>query len=236
RRVVDDRDLGAVEHGRILIRRDVGIPVDPHLGIAGLFKPLKNHGQRFIGVDENSAHCIPPFLVDYQDPTPASASTVCISTLAPAAQSACVASSSSLWLMPSLQGTNTIAAGITVLRLQASWPAPEVMRRCESPNIFAAFSTASTSLGSKCVGGLRQIRSNWTSTLRRAAISAIAARKSLSSASMMAASALRQSTVKAISPGMTLREGLAITASPTVPTAFGPCFFAIASIASTISD
>ena len=67
--------------------------------------------------------------------------------------------------MPSLQGTNTIAAGITVLRLQASWPAPEVMRRCESPNIFAAFSTASTSLGSKCVGGLRQIRSNWTSTL-----------------------------------------------------------------------
>ena len=53
---------------------------------------------------------------------------------------------------------------------------------------------------------------------------------------MIAASALRQSTVKAISPGMTLREGLAITASPTVPTAFGPCFFAIASIASTISD
>jgi hypothetical protein len=30
-----------------------------------------------------------------------------------------------------LQGTNTIAAGITVLRLQASWPAPEVMRRLE---------------------------------------------------------------------------------------------------------
>ena len=53
---------------------------------------------------------------------------------------------------------------------------------------------------------------------------------------MMAASALRQSTVKAISPGMTLREGLAMTASPTVPTAFGPCFFAMASIASTISD
>ena len=53
---------------------------------------------------------------------------------------------------------------------------------------------------------------------------------------MMAASALRQSTVNAISPGMTLREGLAITASPMVPTAFGPCFFAAASIASTISD
>ncbi len=53
---------------------------------------------------------------------------------------------------------------------------------------------------------------------------------------MIAASALRQSTVKAISPGMTLREGLAITASPMVPTAFGPCFLAMLSIASTISD
>ena len=28
-------------------------------------------------------------------------------------------------------GTNTIAAGMMVLRLQASWPAPEVMRRLE---------------------------------------------------------------------------------------------------------
>src|SRR6266567_1431963 len=55
-----------------------------------------------------------------QDTTPASASTVCINTLAPAVQSACVASSSSLWLTPSLQGTNTIAAGMRVLRLQAS--------------------------------------------------------------------------------------------------------------------
>src|SRR5262249_42713063 len=54
------------------------------------------------------------------DATPASASTVCISTLAPAVQSTCVASSSSLWLTPSLQGTNTIAAGTTVARLQAS--------------------------------------------------------------------------------------------------------------------
>ncbi|MGY3124698.1 hypothetical protein ACVWXQ_008635 [Bradyrhizobium sp. S3.14.4] len=42
--------------------------------------------------------------------------------------------------------------------------------------------------------------------------------------------------VKAISPGMTLREGFAITASPMVPTALGPCFFAMASIASTISE
>src|SRR6185436_9390044 len=220
RRVVDDRDLGAIKYLGVLIRGDIRVQVDPHLGVARLLQPLENHGQRFIGVDKNSAHGF-PLVLDYQDATPASVSTVCISTLAPAAQSACVASSSSLWLMPSLQGTNTIAAGITVLRLQASCAAPEVMRRCESPSIFAAFSTASTSLGSKWVGGLRQIRSNWTSTLRRAAISAIAARKSLSSASMMAASALRVSTVNAISPGMTLRDGLAITASPTVPTAFG---------------
>jgi len=53
---------------------------------------------------------------------------------------------------------------------------------------------------------------------------------------MIAASALRQSTVKAISPGMTFRDGDAITASPMVPTAFGPCLLAMRSIASTISD
>jgi len=53
---------------------------------------------------------------------------------------------------------------------------------------------------------------------------------------MIAPSALRQSIVNAISPGMTLREGLAITASPIVPTAFGPCLLAMLSIASTISD
>ena len=60
RGVVDDRDLGAVEHFRVVVRHDVRIAVDPHLGIAGLFQPLEDHGQRFIGVDENSAHGIPP--------------------------------------------------------------------------------------------------------------------------------------------------------------------------------
>src|SRR6185436_11456089 len=119
RRVVDDRDLGAIKYLGVLIRGDIRVQVDPHLGVARLLQPLENHGQRFIGVDKNSAHGF-PLVLDYQDATPASVSTVCISTLAPAAQSACVASSSSLWLMPSLQGTNTIAAGITVLRLQAS--------------------------------------------------------------------------------------------------------------------
>src|ERR1700724_2525239 len=53
-----------------------------------------------------------------QEATPASASTVCINTLAPAAQSAWVASSNSLWLTPSLQGTNTMAAGLTGLSVQ----------------------------------------------------------------------------------------------------------------------
>src|SRR6516162_2949826 len=104
--------------------------IDRDLGIAGLFQPHKDFGKRWVGVDKYSAHGIPPIVRDY-DATPASASTVCISTLAPAVQSTWVASSSSLWLMPSLQGTNTIAAGTTVARLQASWPAPEVMRRCE---------------------------------------------------------------------------------------------------------
>ena len=55
-------------------------------------------------------------------------------------------------------------------------------------------------------------------------------------ASSVAAFGLRISTVKAISPGMTLREGAAITASPTVPTAFGPCALAMRSTASTNSD
>src|SRR4051794_999111 len=119
--------------------------MDRNFRIAELFQALEDHSQRFIGVDEYSAH---GSLLGSrrQDETPASASTVCISTLAPAAQSACVASSSSLWLMPSLQGTNTIAAGITVLRLHASCPAPEVMRRCDSPSILSALSTASTSV------------------------------------------------------------------------------------------
>src|ERR1700752_3682931 len=101
-----------------------------------------------------------PFVRDDQDAPPASASTVCINTLAPAVQSACVASSSSLWLTPSLQGTNTMAAGIFVLRLHASCPAPEVMRRWEKPSFLAASSTASTSLGLKWVGALRQTRSS----------------------------------------------------------------------------
>ena len=101
--------------------------MDPDLGIAGLYQPFEDNRQQFIGVDKNSAH----WILRCQVATPASASTVCINTLAPAAQSACVASSSSLWLTPSLQGTNTIAAGMRVFRLQASWPAPEVMRRLE---------------------------------------------------------------------------------------------------------
>src|SRR5206468_12573240 len=113
---------------RILLRRDVGVAMNAHLGIAGLVQLLKDHCQRFIGIDENTAHENSPDL-DGQDATPASASTVCISTLAPAVQSAWVASSSSLWLIPSLHGTKIIAAGTTLARLQASCPAPEVMRR-----------------------------------------------------------------------------------------------------------
>jgi hypothetical protein len=34
--------------------------MDAHLGIAGLFQPLENHGQRFIGVDKNSTQGEPP--------------------------------------------------------------------------------------------------------------------------------------------------------------------------------
>ena len=56
RGVIDDRDLGAVEHARQLLRRHVRVAVDTHLGIAGFFQPLEDHRQRFIGIDKNSAH------------------------------------------------------------------------------------------------------------------------------------------------------------------------------------
>lgn len=116
RGVIDDRDGGAVEHLRQLRRRHIGVAVNAHRGIAGFCQSLENDRQRLIGVDKNPAHCSPRC----HDATPASASTVCIRALAPAVQSACVASSSSLWLTPSLQGTKIIAAGTTLARLQAS--------------------------------------------------------------------------------------------------------------------
>ena len=56
RRVIDDGDFGAAENLRILLRLDIGVAVDAHLGIAGLFQPLENHGQRFIGIDKNTLH------------------------------------------------------------------------------------------------------------------------------------------------------------------------------------
>src|SRR4029453_15323047 len=111
------------------------------LGSPGFSSRSKNYGSDSLGSTKTPRMALPqilPVKLYYQDATPASASTVCISTLAPAAQSAWVASSSSLWLMPSLHGTNTIAAGITVLRLQASWPAPGGVGGWESPNNFAA--------------------------------------------------------------------------------------------------
>src|ERR1700682_6156411 len=87
---------------------------------------LSPHAGRGEAVATNSSKLMS---AAYFDATPASDSTVCSSTLAPAVQSDLVASSSSLWLTPSLHGTKIIAAGILVLRLQESWPAPEVMRR-----------------------------------------------------------------------------------------------------------
>src|SRR6202521_4957708 len=90
-RVIDDDDLGAIEQSGDMIRRDVGIAVDAHGGIAGLVLPLENIRQRSVGIDKNSAHLN---LHESQEATPASANTVCIKTLAPAVQSACVASRS----------------------------------------------------------------------------------------------------------------------------------------------
>jgi hypothetical protein len=43
-----------------LIRFDVGVAMDAYLGIIGLFQPLEDHGERFIGVDKYSAQDEPP--------------------------------------------------------------------------------------------------------------------------------------------------------------------------------
>ena len=60
---------------------------------------------------------------------PALASMAFSSTLAPAARSAAAANSASLWLMPSLHGTKTIAVGTIAARFIASCPAPLIISR-----------------------------------------------------------------------------------------------------------
>src|SRR4051812_4630364 len=56
RGVIDDGDFGAVEDAGILIRNYIGIAMDTHRRIARLCKPFENHRQRFIGIDEYTAH------------------------------------------------------------------------------------------------------------------------------------------------------------------------------------
>ena len=56
RGVIDDRDLGAVEHFWQLIRLDVRVAVNAHCDVAGFCEPLENHGKGFVGVDKYSAH------------------------------------------------------------------------------------------------------------------------------------------------------------------------------------
>ena len=58
RGVIDDRDLGAVEHFWQLIRRDVGVAVNPRRDVAGFCQPLENDRQRFVGIDKDSAQFI----------------------------------------------------------------------------------------------------------------------------------------------------------------------------------
>src|SRR6202012_895509 len=92
RRMIDDADLGAVEHGRPILRLDVRIEVDLDRDVVRLALPLEDIGQRVGGVDENCAH---GKSLRYQPATPASDSTVCIRTLVPAAPSAWGSSSRS---------------------------------------------------------------------------------------------------------------------------------------------
>ena len=54
--VIDDGNLGPVEHAGQLIRRHIGVAMNAHRGIAGFCQALEDDGERFIGIDKNSAH------------------------------------------------------------------------------------------------------------------------------------------------------------------------------------
>ena len=85
-RMIDDRDRGIAEYAGQLIRRHVLVAVNADIRVAGLALSFEQSGERCTGIDEYGFHFA----------TPASDRTVCSKTLAPAVQSACVASSSSL--------------------------------------------------------------------------------------------------------------------------------------------
>src|SRR3954451_15887081 len=65
-------------------------------------------------------------------------------TSAPRAASAGSASSYGEWLMPSLQGTKTIALATRSAMLMVSWAAPECIAMYDSPLASAASSSAAT--------------------------------------------------------------------------------------------
>ena len=105
-------------------------------------------------------------------------------------QSAWVASSSSIMVMPSLQGTNTMAAGILGIEVAGIVPgargnAPVRIAERLGGIFLHRIDQFGVEMGRRLAPD--QNRSA-TSTFRRAAIPATAARKSLSSVSMIAAS------------------------------------------------
>src|SRR5690606_23901918 len=73
--------------------------------------------------------------------TPAARKMACRSTLQPASRCSGRASSISLWLMPSLQGTKIIAVGATRARYTASCPAPLITGMALMPIARAQLST-----------------------------------------------------------------------------------------------
>ena len=145
------------------------------------------------------------------------------STRAPAARSLALARSSSLWLMPLSQGTNTMPTGATALISPASWPAPEGMSIEGSSSRSAPRRTISTISFGKCTGGL--VPKPFTVTGQGAAFS-LAIRSTASPRSFRTSmSGWRKSMLKCTWPGTTLGEPGETSMRPTVKrtTSSGSC-------------
>src|SRR5688572_32935227 len=89
--------------------------------------------------------------------SPASSSNAAVRTRAPAARSAGLAFSASLWDTPFSHGTKIIPAGQTRAMYIASWLAPEARRRLGSRSSSAARATASTTPGSNTQGDRKSV-------------------------------------------------------------------------------
>lgn len=86
-------------------------------------------------------------------PNAANSRTVWRSTFAPLIQSAELENSRGLWLMPSLEGINSITVSVNPARDCESWPAKLIRRACDRFRELAARSTAPINGSDISIGG-----------------------------------------------------------------------------------